>query len=359
MKEKFLIIPIFIPHLGCPHKCVFCNQKKITGMITTTTVADIKDTIEFFLKFKKGKDRVEVAFFGGTFTALPIKLQREFLDTIRPYIERGYIDYIRLSTRPDYITEEILSLLSMYNVKIIELGVQTLVDEILKNAKRGHTAEDVKRASKLIKDMGFLLGHQIMPGLPGDTDETIFYTVKESISMQPDIARIYPTLVIEETELYNMYKSGKYKPLALSDTIRIVALSYLYYNAFGVKIIRVGLQTTDYINEKNVIAGPYHPNIGEMVKGRIFLWMMKYLLKKGMYSSKDLVTFYVNNRELSYAMGYKKSNFILLRKNFCNLQIISDGHIELGEVVLNREHKTILDDFSKRVYKGIIDIDTL
>ncbi len=359
MKERFLVIPIFIPHLGCPHKCVFCNQKKITGVITTTTVTDIKHTIDFFLQFKKGKDRVEVAFFGGTFTALPVKLQREFLDAVRFYIDRGDIDYIRLSTRPDYITEEILSLLSMYGVKIIELGVQSLVDKILENAKRGHTAEDVERASILIKDMGFLLGHQIMPGLPGDTDKTILYTVKESISMRPDIVRIYPTLVIEETELYDMYKSGRYKPLTLSDTIRIVALSYLYYNAFGVKVVRIGLQTTDYINEKNIVAGPYHPNMGEVVKGKTFLWMMRYLLKKGMPDSRDSVTFYVNNKDLSYAVGYKKANLMSLRRDFDNLKIMVDEYIESGEMVLNREYRTTLDDFSKKVYKGIIDIDTL
>ncbi len=355
--KKFLVIPIFIPHLGCPHKCVFCNQKKITGKTTTVTPSDIRETIEFFLRFKRGKERVEVAFFGGTFTGLPLSLQERFLEVVRPYIEKRDVDYIRLSTRPDYIDRRILDFLKNYGVKIIELGVQSLIDKILAQAMRGHTAQDVERASKLIKESGFVLGHQIMPGLPGDTRDTILETVRRSIEMKPDIVRIYPTLVLEDTTLYDMYRSGTYTPLSLEETVRIVTISYLHYTANNVKIIRIGLQTTDEINEKHIIAGPYHPGIGELIRSEISLWMMLYLLKS-VDTSEGI--FYASKRDINYLIGYRRKNLKILRDLSFDVNIKVDPTLGKGEVVLkNREKKyqISLVEFSKKVYKNIINID--
>ncbi len=359
--KRFLVIPIFIPHLGCPHKCVFCNQKKITGKTTQVTISYIKDTIDFYLSFAKGKERVEVAFFGGTFTGLPISLQKDFLSTVKPYIQKGYANYIRLSTRPDYINDEILEFLKEYDVRIIELGIQSLVDKILQKAERGHTKEDSERASILIKNKGFILGHQIMPGLPQDTRDTILETVRESIKLKPDMVRIYPTLVLEGTELYNMYKKGEYAPLSLKDTIEIVAISYLYYIANNIDIIRIGLQTTDEINEKHIVAGPYHPGLGELIKSKIFLWMILNLIKE----SKSIINngiIHVNKKDLPYVVGYKRENIKKLNNIYPDLFIEVDPYLEKGLLLLKTTKgacKISLADFSKKVYKHIINIENL
>ncbi len=361
MKKSFLVIPIFIPHLGCPHKCVFCNQKKITGKTTRVTPEDIRKTIDFFLSFKRGKQVVEVAFFGGTFTGLPLSLQKSFLESVSPYIRRGEVDYIRLSTRPDYIERDILSFLKEYNVKIIELGVQSLVDRVLFYSQRGHTKDDVKSASNLIKEYGFLLGHQIMPGLPGDNEKTIIETVRESIKMKPHMVRIYPTLVLEGTELYNMYKSGKYHPLSLKETIKLVALAYIYYTANEVEIIRIGLQTTEEINEKHVFAGPYHPNIGALVRSQIFLWMIFYLIRN-LKENLSHVTLFVNERDMPYLVGYKQMNLKIIRDIFPDFSKGIDNNLSRGELsveVNERKYKISLVEFSKKVYKNIINIDEI
>ncbi len=359
--KDFLVIPVSIPHLGCPHKCVFCNQKRITGKITGVTPSDIRDTVEFFLKFRKGKEVVEVAFFGGTFTGLPSFLQEEFLEVVRPYIEKGYVHHIRLSTRPDYIDNNILSFLKNYGVRVIELGVQSLIDNVLQLSQRGHNVEDVEKASRLIKESGFLLAHQIMPGLPGDTRETVLKTVRKSIKMKPDMVRIYPTLVLKDTELYNMYKSGEYKPLSLRETIYLVSISYLYYTAHNIKIIRVGLQTTEEINEKNIVAGPYHPSIGELIKSQVYLWMVLYFLKIIEDGSSSL-TLYANRKTMSYLAGYRGWNFKEIGKLFPDFSKAVDDSLSDGELFLkkgNKKCKISLVEFSKKVYKNIINKDEL
>ena len=358
MKKKFLVIPIFIPHLGCPHMCVFCNQKKITGKTTNITSHKIKETIEFFLKFKESKDIVEVAFFGGTFTGLPISLQEEFLSSVKPYIERGHINYIRVSTRPDYINHKVLSLLKLYNVKIIELGVQSLIDEVLFLSQRGHTSKDVEKASVLIKDMGFLLGHQLMPGLPGDNKERFLLSVKKSILMKPDMVRIYPTLVLENTELYNMYVNEVYKPISLDMAVSISAISYLYYKANNVNVIRIGLQTTDEINKDNIVGGPYHPSIGELVRSKIFLWMIYHFLKNIDVFSKIVIS--GSSKDYNYMIGYRGENVKILKNIFKNLSIRQDPSALEENIVIsvNRgEYKISLVDFSKKVSKDGINLD--
>ncbi len=361
MKKDFLVIPIFIPHLGCPHKCVFCNQKKITGKTTSVTTKDIEETVNFFLSFKRRKKVVEVAFFGGTFTGLPLSVQESFLKVVQPYIERGDVNYIRLSTRPDYIDRDVLLFLKKYKVGVIELGVQSLVDDVLSLSQRGHTRDDIENASKLIRKYGFLLGHQIMPGLPGDTKETIMETVKRSIEMRPNMVRIYPTLVLEDTELFNMYKQGRYKPLSLEEAVRLVALSYLYYMANEIEVIRIGLQTTDEINERYVVAGPYHPNIGTLVRAQIFLWMTLYLVINVKNRARH-ITLFINEKDVPYFIGYKKKNLEIIKTLFPNFSKKIDKSLLRGEVVLlidDKKYKISLVEFSKKVYKNIININEI
>src|SRR5574344_431071 len=205
MKKEY-IIPIFVANLGCPEACVFCNQKKISGRTTDVTAKDVKDTIEYYLKnFKDDNKYVEVAFFGGSFTGIDEKIQNELLEAVDEYIKAGKVNSIRISTRPDYIDRKILKRLKKYHVKTIELGVQSSNDYILKKSKRGHTFDDVKKASRLIRFHGFRLGHQMMVGLPESTEHDEINTAKDLIKLKPKMVRIYPVLVIKGTELAREY----------------------------------------------------------------------------------------------------------------------------------------------------------
>lgn len=207
MSKNYYIIPIFVPHEGCPHDCVFCNQDKITASEAAKVDGSfVRSTVDEYLKtINRENATVEISFFGGTFTAIPLKKQRELLGVAKEYKDGGYINKIRMSTRPDYIDDEILKHLQCFDVDIIELGVQSLDEEVLFKSGRGHSVADVVNASKLIKEYGFTLGHQIMLGLPGDTFEKDIETAKESINMEPEICRIYPSLVIKDTPMEKMY----------------------------------------------------------------------------------------------------------------------------------------------------------
>ncbi|MPQ44159.1 elongator complex protein 3, partial [Clostridium tarantellae] len=282
MRKKHYIIPIFVPHEGCPHDCVFCNQGKITGEKKEIIVGPkntlenkvdekfVNKTIEEYLETIDRKNSIiELSFFGGTFTAIDIKKQKELLEVAKEYKSKKIIDYIRLSTRPDYIDENILEHLKYYNVDIIELGVQSLDEDVLKKSGRGHTTYDVERASKLIKEKDFILGHQIMVGLPGDNFEKDFYTANKSVSMKPDLCRIYPALTIKNTPMEEMYYEGVYKPYSLEEAIDICMKIYNIYIKNNVKVIRIGLQPTDNITEgKDVVAGPFHPAFRELVESK-------------------------------------------------------------------------------------------
>ena len=270
MSKNYYIIPIFISHQGCPHQCVFCNQDRIAGKYEEVFASDVRNTIEEYLPtFNKGAT-VEVSFFGGTFTAINVAKQKELLEVAREYKQKGLINKIRLSTRPDAISPYILSYLKEYGVDIIELGVQSLNDEVLRKSGRGHSVEHVEKASKLIKEAGFVLGHQIMPGLPGDNFEIDIESAKKSIAMKPDICRIYPSLVIKDTPMEDMYNRGDYKPYSLDDAVYISGEMLKLYNEAKIKVIRIGLQPTDTITTgKDIVSGPFHPSFRELVEGHL------------------------------------------------------------------------------------------
>ena len=222
MTMKTYNIPIFVPHRGCPFDCVFCNQKRITGTQKEVTADDVHNIIGEYLKTLPSKNRrIEAAFFGGSFTGIPINEQSELLAAANEYLKKGDIDGIRLSTRPDYIDKEILDNLLKYGVTTIELGVQSMDDSVLKSSNRGHTRKDVINAVRLIKEYSFTLGLQMMTGLPGDTDEKSLYTADEIIKLKPDIVRIYPTLTIKDTFLEKMYLTGKYQPQSVDEAVNL------------------------------------------------------------------------------------------------------------------------------------------
>lgn len=275
MEKKHLIIPIFVPHLGCPNNCIFCDQKSISGQTKQVTAEDVKKIVEEHLKnFNDKKAYKEIAFFGGSFTAIDVEKQIELLEAAYEYIKAKKIDSIRISTRPDYIDKEILKRLKKYKVKTIELGVQSSNDFILERAKRGHTFEDVKKASKLIRRRGFILGHQMMIGLPESGLPDDMKTAEDLAKLKPKIMRIYPVLVIKGTELEKEYNEGKYRPLNVPQTVEMCKDVYYYLNKKKIKVIRIGLQTTELICDpktegSTVVAGPYHEAFRQLVEDRI------------------------------------------------------------------------------------------
>ncbi len=274
MEKKHLIIPIFVPHLGCPNNCIFCDQKSISGQTKQVTREDVKRIVDEHLEmFGDQKAYREIAFFGGSFTAIDVEKQIELLEAAYEYIKAKKINSIRISTRPDYIDKEILKRLKKYKVKTIELGVQSSNDFILEKAKRGHTFEDVKRASKLIRRHRFILGHQMMIGLPESGLPDDMKTAEDLAKLKPKIMRIYPVLVIKGTELEKEYNEGRYRPLNVPQAIEMCKDVYYYLNKKKIKVIRIGLQTTDLICDpktegSTVVAGPYHEAFRQLVEDR-------------------------------------------------------------------------------------------
>lgn len=322
-------IPIFVPHKGCPFDCVFCNQRRITGMITETKKEDVNHIIEEHLKtLPKDNRYVEVAFFGGSFTGIEFKTQRELLSAAYEYVKRGDIDGIRLSTRPDYISNEILDLLSEYGVTTIELGVQSLDEVVLKASNRGHSEDTVIDAVNLIKKYEFKIGLQMMTGLPEDNDERSITTAKKIIDLKPDFVRIYPTLVIKDTFLEKMYLEGKYTPQTLEDAVRLCKQLLILFNEWNIPVIRIALAVTEEISpDGSVVAGPFHSAFRELVEAEIYYDKLEKLIKQG--HSK----FLVNNKEISKAVGNKRSNVIKAKQSFdVDIKIIGDKDIEKGSI---------------------------
>lgn len=338
MSKNYYIIPIFVPQEGCPHNCVFCNQDRITGIKDDFTAQTVRETIHSYLETIQNKQAtIEVSFFGGTFTGIREEKQRAFLKVAKEFKEKGLVDKIRLSTRPDYINDYILSYLKEYKVDIIELGVQSLDEEVLRKSGRGHSVLDVIRASKLIKKYGFILGHQIMPGLPGDTFEKDIETTKLSLEMKPDICRIYPSLVIKDTPMERMYNNKDYIPYSLEEAISISKVMYDMYINNKVNVIRIGLQPTETINEDgDVVAGPFHPSFRELVEGSL---LVDKVLEK--MHNKNNATIYINPRDLSKLYANKKIYFKNFEKNGKIIIVKQNEEINRGCIKLSLDGKLL------------------
>ncbi|WP_326908912.1 elongator complex protein 3 [Sedimentibacter sp. MB31-C6] len=317
MSKKMKIIPVFVPHIGCPNDCVFCNQRRITGkdnVIVNSTY--VKNIIEEYRKTIDENTYTELAFFGGSFTAIDLSLQEELLKVGKYYKDSGVVHKIRCSTRPDAINDEILYLHKKYGMNIIELGIQSLDNEVLNLSNRGHSKNDAKNASLLIRKHNFILGHQIMPGLPGSTKENDIQTCKESIAMEPEIVRIYPTLIIKDTALVDMYDKGIYNPLTLEEAIDISAKIYSLYKVKNINVIRIGLQNTESINSnEDVVAGPFHPAFRQLVEEKIYLSSLIKILSDTEINNHS-IQIYANKKTINYIIGHKKSNFINIKKMF-------------------------------------------
>lgn len=327
MSKNYFIIPIFVPHLGCPHDCVFCNQRRITGLSTDVTAEYVEDTIEEHLAtFPRGKIKVEVAFYGGSFTGIDKEIQRKLLSIPLKYKNEGKINGIRLSTRPDYIDKEILDLLKEYKVDTIELGVQSLKDEVLNRSGRGHNSQQVYKASDLIKDYDFNLGLQMMIGLVDDGREKAIFTAKEFVKLDPYCVRIYPTLIIKDTYLEKMYKDNIYKPLSLEEAVDITTDLLMIFEYYDIDVIRVGLQPTDNIRlGKDVIAGPFHPSFRQLVESNIYKIILNdYMntLDKGIIVDKTMMI-ETNGKSISNIVGQRGSNtkYLIHKYKLKNIKI--------------------------------------
>ncbi|MEE1272666.1 MAG: radical SAM protein [Bacteroidales bacterium] len=324
---KHYNIPIFIPELACPNRCIYCNQRHISGQLQAVKPEEIKQIIEQHLATFIRPSEVELAFFGGSFTGIDEKDMLTYLQIVQPYIEQGEIKSIRISTRPDYINEKILDILQQYNVKDIELGSQSLNEEVLAFAKRGHTVRDVENASQLIKSYGFSLGLQMMIGLPLDTVEKSKETAKKILKLGAESTRIYPTLVINNTDLADLYRQNKYKALSLDEAVDWTTEIYKIFSQSSIKILRVGLHPSEaLINGTELLAGPFHVSFKELVLTKI--WQEKF--EKLPINTKTIL---VNPREINYAIGYNSKNKQLLQKKFPYLKFISDSNVELGTFI--------------------------
>lgn len=346
MKRK--IIPIFVPHIGCPHDCIFCNQKKITGAGTDVTAESAEEIIKEHLSTIDAKNSiVEIAFFGGSFTAIEESFQRSLLSVASRYKKAGIVSDIRLSTRPDAIDEERLALLREYGVTIIELGVQSLDGEVLSKSLRGHTSEDVFAAAALIKEWGFTLGLQLMVGLPGDTPQKCIDTAREFIKMEPQLARIYPTLVVRDTALERLHAQGEYRALEIEETIEICKKLLVLLTGAGVNVIRIGLQPTEEISMGNqVVAGPLHPSLRERVESRIYRdYIESVLPSKGQAES---IRIFASKKNMSKLVGNKRENITYLKS-------ISAASVEMKEAKMADDAIAIEIDGEKR----IVDISTV
>ena len=332
MKKEY-IIPIFVPHLGCPNNCTFCNQKRISGQTKMVTAQDVKDTIDFFLKhFRDDYKYVEVAFFGGSFTAIDEKTQVELLEAVQEYIQDKKVNSIRISTRPDCIDKEILKRMKKYHVKTIELGVQSTNNYILKRCKRGHTYEDTKKASKLIRRYGFILGHQMMVGLPESTKQDEINTAKELIRLKPKIVRIYPVLVIKDTELADEYERGDYTPLTVGQAVERCKEIVDLFNRNKINVIRVGLQNTEEITDpgtekSSVIAGPYHPAFRQLVESSMWYDSIVNKIKKVNAKVKK-VKIIANDVNVNNIIGHKKENIEKL-KDVYDVEVVIEKSEEI------------------------------
>ena len=275
LKGRKLIIPVFVPHMGCPHDCCFCNQRTISGRQAPPTEQLVAETVQSYEKIAAHYGSVEVAFYGGSFTAIPVWQQERYLRAARSVC--GY-DF-RVSTRPDAVDGPGLKLLKQYGVKTVELGAQSMCDPVLKCSGRGHLAEDTRRAAAFIKQEGFTLGIQTMLGLPASDRERERHTAREVIALKPDLVRIYPTIVLRDTALAAAYQAGDYKPMELSEAVALCADLVQEYERSGICVIRLGLQFTDQISSSGcIVAGPYHPAFGELVRSQIALcWVCSAL----------------------------------------------------------------------------------
>ena len=317
-KHRPFIIPIFLPHAGCPHQCVFCNQVPITGAQRQIFEPDeVRHQIKKFLGYKKEtRTSVQIAFFGGNFLGLTPEEIKSLLELAGEFVSRGLVDGIRFSTRPDTIDASRLDILANYPVSMVELGVQSMDDRVLAQSGRGHTASDTIRAVTSLKKRPLAVGLQMMVGLPGDSETQSLASARKIADLHPDCVRIYPTVVVANSRLAQWYQQGEYQPLSLEDAVTQVKKVCLLFQHEGINVIRMGLQATkDLAEGSTVLAGPHHPAFGHLVYSEIFNDTALAAIESVGFR-KDSLSIYVNPRNISKMRGLNNSNIKKLKKQF-------------------------------------------
>ena len=321
-------IAFFIPHKGCPHRCSFCDQRTISGTQQVPTPKEVTDSCRQALSECRSPENTEIAFFGGSFTAIPTREMVEYLEAAAPFVGKGGFAGIRVSTRPDAVEAPVLKILRQYGVMSVELGAQSMDDTVLALNKRGHTAEDVRQGAERVRQYGFSLGLQMMTGLVGDSKESAYRTAREFIRLSPNGVRIYPTVVLPGTELAALVREGVYHPPGLEETVSLCAGLLNLFDGAGIPVIRLGLHASQEVGER-MIAGAYHPALRELCEARRYLERMERLLAEVPPGEYRLC---VSARCLSQALGQKKENIARLRERGYEISVAPDERLKPLEV---------------------------
>lgn len=320
MSARQTIIPVFVPHVGCPNDCVFCNQRRISGKVRPVTPEEVSCAIQQGAAITPDGVQRQLAFYGGSFTAIPVTAQERLLGAVQPYLADGTITSIRLSTRPDAIDEEILLRLKGYGVKTIELGAQSMDDTVLQLSGRGHTAQQVEQAAHLVKQYGFELILQMMTGLPGDEDGAASLMTAQSLArLHPDGVRIYPTVIVRDTALYDLWRAGEYREHTVEAAVAVCAQIVPIFEAAEIPVIRLGLNPTEDLSNGDAAGGAYHPALGELVKSRIMLDRARVLLQG--IPPHSSVILEVGKGKMSQMTGQHRCNIRMLESEFALKQI--------------------------------------
>ena len=328
MTPRRRILPIFVPHAGCPNDCVFCNQKRISGSLLPASA----ETVRLAVSALKPGSGYELAFYGGSFTAIPEAEQEALLAAAIPARESGAVSAIRVSTRPDAVTVEKLARLRRYGVETVELGAQSMCDEVLRRSGRGHTREDTVKAAKLVKDAGFALILQMMTGLPGSNDTRDIETARSIAALAPDGVRIYPTVIIQNTPLEDLWRAGKYREHTVEEAVCVCARILPIFDAAGIPVIRLGLNPSDELSGGAAVGGAYHPALGELVRSRLWRDKAETLLS-GAMPGEDIVLGVAPNR-ISVMTGQHRANLLYLQERFALRSIrVCAAKVPDGEIV--------------------------
>lgn len=332
MSARESIIPVFVPHLGCPNDCVFCNQRRISGSIAPATAEDVVSAIENALRLTPPGTRRQLAFYGGSFTAIPVAEQESLLGAAAPYLERGDIASLRLSTRPDAIDGAVLRRLRSYGVETIELGAQSMSERVLALSGRGHTAADVEDAARAVKGAGFRLILQMMTGLPGADDESDVESARRIAALGPDGVRIYPTVIVRDTALCDLWRAGRYKEHTVEDAVRVCARILPVFEQAGIPVIRLGLNPTEDLSGGDAVGGAYHPALGELVKSRIMRDRAEKILSGAKRGEQAVLR--VNPRLMSQLVGQHGANraYLIERFGLSGLRIVRDPDVSALEL---------------------------
>ena len=325
---KHVNAALFVPFLGCPHRCAFCNQVAITGKQTSVTPQDVTEAATLAISSGADTKNGQICFFGGSFTMLDRQTMTALLSAAAPFVERGLFAGLRISTRPDAIDHETLQLLQDYHVTTIELGCQSTDEFVLQKSRRGHTAGDIANACALVKEHGFELGVQMMTGLPGDTPDGAVQTANDLIAFGADVARIYPTLVLRGTELESLWRQNAYQPQTLDEAVALCTRLLALFGASNVPVIRLGLHS-DQDLRKNYLAGPFHPAFRELCEGERYLSEMRRILKP---KAKGAYTLTVGTPFLSRAVGHQKRNIHVLRQAGYHVKLLTDDNLPLYQI---------------------------